>query len=123
MPKTNREVWKKRVERWRDSGLSAKDFAKESGINALTLQYWSSRLNKEKRQKKNGEHTAKLPTQWSQVDTGFVQVVPVSRSLAANSIEPTAPFEIILNRGVQLLVPPDFETPAFLRLLSALEER
>ncbi len=30
-------VWAKRVARWSDSGLSAKEFASETGLNANTL--------------------------------------------------------------------------------------
>ncbi|WP_444547639.1 IS66 family insertion sequence element accessory protein TnpA [Sorangium atrum] len=35
-----REEWRKRVERWRDSGLTAAEFAGELGINPRTLMYW-----------------------------------------------------------------------------------
>ncbi len=45
--RANRDEWQKRVERWSDSGLSAKQFAAETGINAGTLQYWKCRLRKQ----------------------------------------------------------------------------
>ncbi len=32
-----RDEWQKRVERWKDSGLTAEVFAAETGINAGTL--------------------------------------------------------------------------------------
>jgi hypothetical protein len=41
-----REEWRTRVERWRDSGLTAREFAAETGINAGTLQFWSYKLRK-----------------------------------------------------------------------------
>jgi len=44
-----RAEWQKRIERWRDSGLSAEQFAAELGINAGTLKYWKYRLGKEAR--------------------------------------------------------------------------
>ncbi len=47
-----REEWAKRVERWRDSGLSCAEFAAELGINARTLTYWKWMLNKEARGEK-----------------------------------------------------------------------
>lgn len=47
MAETGREAWRKRVERWRDSGLTAREFATETGLNANTLQWWSSRLARE----------------------------------------------------------------------------
>ena len=30
----DRDEWRRRVERWKDSGLTAKEFAAETGINA-----------------------------------------------------------------------------------------
>lgn len=41
-----REQWAKRVERWKDSGLSAKAFAAELGINARSLSWWRWQLSK-----------------------------------------------------------------------------
>jgi hypothetical protein len=37
-------VWAKRVERWIDSGLTAKEFAAEAGLKPSTLSYWKWRL-------------------------------------------------------------------------------
>lgn len=45
MKRETRETWAKRVERWKDSGLTADEFATEIGVNANTLKFWSSRLN------------------------------------------------------------------------------
>src|SRR5262249_27057562 len=45
----NREVWEKRIERWRESGLTAKEFAGEAGVNAGTLTHWKYRLAAERR--------------------------------------------------------------------------
>jgi hypothetical protein len=36
--RASRDEWAKRVERWRDSGLRAEQFAAELGINAGTLK-------------------------------------------------------------------------------------
>ena len=45
---SNQEQWRKRVQRWKDSGLTAREFAAEVGLNFHTLRYWSSRLQPEK---------------------------------------------------------------------------
>jgi hypothetical protein len=37
----------KRVERWKDSGLTAKEFAAETGINAQSLSRWRWHLSKD----------------------------------------------------------------------------
>lgn len=44
MSRSNAEEWAKRVARWRDSGLTAKEFAAETGLKASTLSYWSWKL-------------------------------------------------------------------------------
>jgi transposase len=46
---SNREQWRKRVQRWRDSGLSAREYAALTGLNLHTLKYWSCRLRGEKK--------------------------------------------------------------------------
>lgn len=43
----SRDVWAKRVERWQDSGLTAREFAAELGINHRTLSFWKYQLAKE----------------------------------------------------------------------------
>jgi hypothetical protein len=40
-------VWIQRVERWRDSGLSAKKFNEQAGVDSDRLRHWKWRLAKE----------------------------------------------------------------------------
>src|SRR5262249_53593290 len=42
--------WTKRVEAWRESGLSAAAFCSDKDFSASGLRYWMSRLRKEQRQ-------------------------------------------------------------------------
>ena len=42
--RANRDEWRKRVDRWKDSGLTANEFVAETGINAGTLQFWGYKL-------------------------------------------------------------------------------
>jgi hypothetical protein len=51
MATNTRDLWAKRVERWKDSGLTAKEFAAEMGINPQTLAYWRWRLKAEEAEK------------------------------------------------------------------------
>jgi transposase len=44
MERANREVWAKRVERWQDSGLTAKEFAAELDVSANSLTFWRWKL-------------------------------------------------------------------------------
>lgn len=43
----SREVWAKRVERWRESGLGCAEFSSEIGVNPKTLSFWDWRLRKD----------------------------------------------------------------------------
>lgn len=40
------DEWRKRVQRWKESGLTAAEFAAKTGINAGTLQFWKYKLKK-----------------------------------------------------------------------------
>jgi hypothetical protein len=47
MEKSSRAEWRTRVRRWEESGLTAREFAAEMGINPRTLAYWKWRLRKD----------------------------------------------------------------------------
>ncbi len=49
MSRTSRSEWAKRVQRWAESGLTAKEFAAETGLKASTLSFWKWRLGSEQR--------------------------------------------------------------------------
>jgi len=42
----NKEIWLKRVEEYRSSGLSQKTWCEENGVKATSLRYWIMKLNK-----------------------------------------------------------------------------
>jgi transposase-like protein len=44
-----REEWRGLVHEWRASGMRMKDFARQRGISASSLAYWSSTLGREPR--------------------------------------------------------------------------
>jgi hypothetical protein len=46
MSRSTHEEWAARVARWKDSGLTAKDFASEVGVSARSLVWWRWRLSK-----------------------------------------------------------------------------
>lgn len=110
--RTSRDEWKKLVERWRESGLTAEQYAAELGINAGTLKFWKYKLGRpqtatEVRQpgpKKSKREGRALP---------LVEVKPTV--LAA-----TAEFELELGGGKRLRIPASFEAEALRRLLAVL---
>ena len=41
-----RAIWKKRIEEFRNSGLSRRAYCEKNGITKSTLDYWFTRINK-----------------------------------------------------------------------------
>ncbi len=108
--RANRDEWQKRVERWNDSGLSAKQFAAETGINAGTLQFWKYKL---KRQSAESARAARRRGRRRSLSS-LIEVRPVT--VAADSR-----FEIELNNGRRLRLPPTFDANALKALVAVLE--
>ena len=108
--RVGRAEWQKRIERWKDSGLSAEQFAAELGINAGTLRYWKYSFDKAARPPA-APKTASVPAKASDP----VEVRPV--------VAPAAVFELELGSGRRLRIPAQFEATALERLLAVLERR
>lgn len=117
-----REEWAKRVERWRDSGLSCAEFAAELGINPRTLTYWRYILRKEARGEKRiwprrqvarhaASKTSRAPAA-AKFTTPFIEVQAINR---------VSQFELELRGGRRLSVSRDFDAGALRRLLEVLE--
>jgi transposase len=107
MVRGTREQWSERVERWRESGLTAGEFSRKIGVSKATLYWWSSRLPS-KREKASLVRTA-APSPIT-----FVEMPRRARS---------APIEVMLPSGHRLRIPSDFEAPTVERLLDVLERR
>ena len=116
MARESRDIWKKRVERWVDSGLSAREFAAEIGVNVHTLTHWKWQLG----QQTGRPEAAQVP----RAPPSFVEVVA---PLAGAALSPTAAapaaFELEFARGIRLRVPANFEAAALRRLVDVLESR
>lgn len=99
MARATRHEWAKRVDQWRRSGLTAKQFAARAGISARSLSWWKWQLAR-------GARTA----------PPVVEVVgTLSRSVG--------PFELVLDERVQVRIPADFDPESLRRLLAVLEAR
>jgi hypothetical protein len=127
MGRESREAWAKRVERWRDSGLTAKEFADEAGINARTLSYWKWRLGRDRRTDGERERgPAAGPRRRRAATTrpapvAFVEVVaPASETPPGPSAPAAEPFEITWPSGVRVRVPARFDDAALERLVQAV---
>lgn len=104
--RATREEWAKRVEAWRGSGRTAKEFAAEIGARAPTLKWWAWRLGAEGKAEPRARR-------------GFVEVVaPWSGTRAASEA-----FELELPSGDRLTIPSSFDGEALRRLLGIVEGR
>jgi len=115
MSRESREIWAKRVERWRDSGLTAKEFAAETGIQPGRLAYWKWRLSDKVVRR---ECAAALPTA-----TSFVEVVAPAPIASGPISEQAEPLEIVLCDGILVRVPARFDMATLQRVVSALQGR
>lgn len=113
MAKATQAEWAKRVERWQESGLTAKEFAAELNLNAGTLSYWKYKL---RRQTASVAREALPGIRKAEGTAGFLRVVPVQTDHAAAA----ARFEIVIGERTVVRVPSDFEETALIRLVRAL---
>ena len=109
-PRTSAEEWQKRVERWRDSGLPADQFAAELGINAGTLKFWGYKLKKSKRESASDVRAVKE-----------MRPAPAPSFVEVRAMTSASAFEVELGNGRRVRVPTDFDVDALGRLLSVLE--
>jgi hypothetical protein len=109
-PRTSAEEWQKRVERWRESGLSADQFAAELGINAGTLRFWQYKLGKAKGVGADAEPAKKV-----------TPAVPTFVEVRSGSHD--ARFELELGNGRRIRVPAGFDPKALESLLAVLDRR
>ena len=99
--RASREVWAKRVERWKDSGLSAKEFAAELDVSAKTLTFWRWKL----RQGESGSGAERAgrrerqPTPANAAPAAFLQLVPASTASPSGTA-----LEVVLRDGIALRV-------------------
>jgi hypothetical protein len=133
MARQTRADWAKRIERWKDSGLTAAEFAAETGINAHSLSWWQWKLSAEAK----AQDVAPTPVVASQPAEDdeiaprrktrrrcrrskpavasamtFVEMTPTTRNES---------LEVVLAGGRSIRVPVGFDAPTFERLLGILE--
>jgi transposase len=115
MERESRETWAKRIERWKDSGLTAKEYATEAGVNAHSLTWWKWRLSTPPKTKAESRPRRVARGASSQAGTPVTFV-----ELPATGAEP---LEIVLPSTVRIRVPSGFDAAALRRLLEALDAR
>ena len=105
MARATRDKWAKRVEAWKQSGLSIERYAAKAGLNARSLSWWKW-------------HLASKPSRRSPTPSiSPLTFVEVKASEAASGLE------VVLASGVSVRVPVDFDSVVLGRLLDVLERR
>jgi transposase len=112
MARASRKIWLQRVKRWKESGLTASEFAQKMGLNENTLRYWATQLRKDAAP---GEPQENGPRKAAGSSMAFVEVAGFGAAESA--------FEIAFASGLMVRVPPSFDAEALQRLLSLLEVR
>ena len=110
MDRESRETWAKRVERWKDSGLTAKEFAAELGINAHSLSWWRWRLSSPSTAPKARRRARRVTEEMTPPMT-FVEV-PAPTTAEA--------LEVVLPSSIRIRVPVAFDAGSLGRLLEVL---
>jgi hypothetical protein len=120
MKRERRDVWVKRVERWRDSGLGAREFAAEVGINENTLRSWGWKLAAEQRRAEE-QPPARKP---AKAEATVPKVEPLAFvEVAAPAVPQSVPaekLELVLASGLVVRLPARFEGEALRRLLAVV---
>lgn len=117
MERTSRATWSKRVERWKESGLSAEEFAEKAGLRATTLTWWKWRLGADERAK-----TPRALAVRSEPAKAPPELTPMTFIEMTASVR-AEPLEIVLRSEVRVRVPASFDERTLSRLLDVLERR
>jgi hypothetical protein len=99
------------VQRWRQSGQSAADYARQRGLHAGTLMVWGSKLR--------GELVVVAPSA-KPSRVGFLPV-HVAEPTEAGSATGNGQIEVVLRNGRRVLVSGDFGGERLARLLDIAE--
>jgi len=115
MAKTSRAEWVKCVERWQDSGLTAKEFAAELAVSPNSLTFWKWKLRRERTEQTLAGSKSVKPVSKATVPK-FLQLVATEREVAV----PAVPLEVVVRGDIVVRVPHGFDDQMLSRVLRAL---
>ena len=120
MSRSTRTEWAQRVRRWKDSGLTAKEFGAETGLNPSTLSYWNWRLNAETRGT-GGTRPSKGRTKKTgpRRKTEIVKA-PAFVEVTARVEPAAATLEVLLGEDVRVRVPSGFDEATLTGIVRAV---
>lgn len=122
-----RETWTKRVERWRQSGLSYAAYSREHGLSEKSLRWWRIRLDEEAAEAAAPPSTVAAPPKTlAPPKTARLRRAPSKTSpltfieVSAKPVE--AAIELVVAACV-VRVAPGFDTVTLGRVIDVLKER
>lgn len=107
-PRRSRAAWLEDVRRWRESGQSATDYAREHHLHARTLTVWGSKLRVEVPPGAVGRRSR----------SGFLPVRVAAPTWAAAT---GGQLEVLLRNGRRVVVSGEFGAERLARLLDIAE--
>ena len=112
MARESRDVWAKRVERLRESDLTAEEFAREIGVNVQTLRHWKWKLD-------GGQPTKGRPSKRK----GTAEPSATFVELESSRVARAEPIELVVDGRVVIRVPAGFDASTLERTLRVLGVR
>lgn len=108
------------MQRWKESGLTAKEFGAETGLNPSTLSYWSWRLNAETRET-SGTKPSKSRAKETRPRRKTEDVrSPAFVEVTAQVAPTTATLEVVLGEDVRVRVPAGFDEATLTGIVRAV---
>ena len=111
--KASPEMWRERVERWKASGLQAKEFAAAENLSPRSLSWWRWQL-----QRRSEVPATKKRTRRARKCAASMSFVPV----VVRAAEAT-PMEIVLPGEIRVRIEVGFDEATLLRLVRTLGSR
>ena len=110
-----RQEWASRVQQWRQSGQTARDFARARGFNHNTLTHWAWRLGAGKRLPARSPARKQSPAREGRPGKQAAFIEIMSQTIADGR------FELELAGGRVLRIPPRFDAESLVQLVRVLE--
>ena len=118
MARASRSEWAKRVERWQDSGLTAKEFAAELDITASSLTFWKWKLRREMSTQDDASPKPAKPAVKA-AEPKFLQLVPTHDEAVGSAV----PLEAVIRGDIVVRAPRGFDEQTLTRMIRALGAR
>jgi hypothetical protein len=113
-----REVWRERLEKWKQSGVTAAEYASRLGVTVARLKWWRWRLGPPTAPKRAlARKPAETITKAAKPAISPLTFVEMTEALEGDRLE------VVLPSSVRIRVRPGFDSPTLGQLLDVLEAK